>query len=76
MATKARYFVTKGKRLEQKLHNIQSEIYNLSSELEDAGQPGYAETVTDSGFELDVAHSKMKEFWTKFENAYCRKISK
>lgn len=73
---KARYFVNKAKALEKRLHRLQSNIYDLSSELEDSSLVAESETASESGFELDVAQQKMNDLWTNLENAYCRKITK
>lgn len=73
---KARYLVNKGKRLENQLYKLQGLIYDFSSELDDLGLNKFSELATESGFELDVSHSKMKELWEEIENMYCRKITK
>lgn len=73
---KARYFINRAKKLEQKLHDLQANIYDLSSELKDSHLINFAELATESGFELDVSHQKMNELWTQMGNAFCRKITK
>lgn len=73
---KARYLVNKGKRLEQKLHDLQFLIYAFAGELEDLRLNNFSELASESGFELDVSHSKMKELWEGIEQAFCRKITK
>lgn len=73
---KARYIVNKAKRLENRLRNLQFDIYNFQSELEDLGLQSHAELAGESGFELDVSKDKMKDLWEGCESAFCRKITK
>lgn len=72
---KARYIVNKAKRFEEKLRNLQFEIYSFQTELKDFGLTSFAELTGESGFELDVSQDKMKDVWQGVENAFCRKIT-
>lgn len=67
--------IRKAKALENRLHRLQADIYDFSSALEDQGQKRFAEYATESGFELDVSHSKMKDIWQECEKAFGRKIT-
>lgn len=73
---KARQLVNKAKRLERRLRNLQFDIYNFSSELEDLGLKKSEELASESGFELDESQRKMNDLWRDLENAYCRKLTK
>lgn len=72
---KARYFVNKAKKIEQRLRDLQFDLYNFDDELKDAGLSALADKVTEAGFELDVSHSNMQRVWQEIENAYCRKVT-
>lgn len=58
--------------LKNRLHNLQADIYNFASDLEDQANNNlndkvgacllkYSELASESGFELDVSHQKMGE---------------
>ncbi len=69
---KWRYYIDRAKRLEQKLHDLQFEIYSFSSELKDEGLKNYAALAGASGFELDAAHQKMNELMKDIEGDYSK----
>lgn len=82
---KASVYIRRAKALEKRLHNLQSDIYYLSHDLEDEAERNNNEAVkgillkceelaSESGFELDVSHIKMKEVYETIQNAFARKI--
>lgn len=44
----------------QRLHDLQWDIYNYQSKMEDKGNHVIAELIGESAFELDVAQHKMQ----------------
>ena len=44
----------------QRLHNLQWDIYNFQSKMEDKGHTKIAELIGESAFELDISKNKME----------------
>ena len=65
-----RYYIDKAKKLEQKLQDLQGEIYSFTSEMEDINRDDWGDLSTSSGFELDEAKARMNELWKNIEEAY------
>lgn len=75
--------IKKAKRYEQKLHDLQGEIYDFASILKDqaiknTGKPvapillRMSTKAIESAFELDEAHIKMKGIWTEVQQSFGR----